>query len=100
DARRWPVERRVRTVEDAGPVEDLVRALRALDVELEARRLVERPAPVGANLGGHSQRAQERARAAGDGRARRREIDGDAAPSPEMCAAGDVEEPGELGEPV
>ena len=100
DAARRTVERPVGAVEDAGTVQRRVGVLRALDVELVAGRAVEGPALVGADLGLTSQRAQQRERAARDGRAREVEVDVDAAAPAEVRAAGDVEEPGQLGEPV
>ena len=69
-------------------------------MELVARRLVERGALVRADLRLDVERAQERERAAGDGRAREVEVDGDVAAAAQVRAAGDVEEPGQLGEPV
>ena len=69
-------------------------------MELVAGRAVESAARVGADLGLDAARAQQRERAAGDSRARNVEVDVDAAAAAEMRAAGDVEEAGELGEPV
>ena len=62
--------------------------------------MVERGAVVGADLRRDVERAEERERAARDGRARDVEMDVDAAATAEVGAAGDVEEAGELGEPV
>jgi hypothetical protein len=74
-------------------------ALVDLDVQLVARRLVERAAPVGADLGAHTQVAQERKRAAGGSRRAEIEMDGDA-PAPEVPGTGGVEERRDLGEPA
>ena len=62
------------------------RALVDVDVELVARRPVERAAAVGADLRADAEVAQQRERAARGGRAREVEVDGDAA-CPRRCQA-------------
>ena len=55
---------------------------------------------VGADLRLDVERAQQRERAPRDGGAREIEMERDLAAAAQVHAAGDVEEPGELGEPV
>src|SRR5438132_4890454 len=89
-----------RRTEHSGAIQRLVRARRSLDVELIARRAVERLALVGTDLRLDVERAQQTERTACNGRAGEIEVDVDVAASAEVDAARDVEEPGELGEAV
>src|SRR5581483_67703 len=81
-------------------MERAVRGVGAFDVKLVASRAVEGGARVGANLGRDGERAEQREGAAGDGRARDVQVDVDAAAAAQVGAPRDVEEPGELREPV
>ena len=74
--------------------------LRALDVELVARRVVECTALIGPDLRFDLEGAQECERAARDRGADEIEMDGDFSSPAQMDAAGDVEETRELGEPI
>ena len=72
----------------------------ALDVELVPGRLIERPLPVGADLGVDAERAQERERPARHRGAAEVEVERDLATPAQVKAAGGVEERRQLGEPV
>ena len=69
-------------------------------MQLVARRARERVLLVRADLRLDLERAQERERAPRDRRARQVEMQRDLAAPAQMHAAGDVEEPGELGEAI
>jgi hypothetical protein len=73
---------------------------RSLDVELIARRAVERLPLVGADLGFDVERAQQAERTARNGRAGEIEMDVDVAAAAEVDTARDVEEPEKLGQAV
>jgi hypothetical protein len=69
-------------------------------VERVAGRARERVRLRGADLGLDVDRAQERERAPSDGGACEVEVERDVAATAKVDAPGDVEEPGEFGEPV
>ena len=100
DAARRAVEREMVVVEDAGLGEHAERALRALDVELVARRAIEGPRRVGADLRRDAQLGEQRERAPDDGRGREVEVERDRAAAAEMHRARRVEERGDLRQPV
>src|SRR5205085_378990 len=84
----------------ARPMERFVRRVRSFDVELVPGRVVEGESVVSTDLRCDVERAEERERTPRDGRARDVEVDVDAAAPAQVSAAGDVEEAGELSEPV
>ena len=95
-ALRRLLERRARSREHAGLPEHRQRVRVDLDVELVARRLVERAAAVSADLGAHTEVAQERERASRGRGARQVEVDRDRAAA-QVPRAGGVEESRQLG---
>ena len=78
DALRRALERRARRRQHARLAEELERPRVDVDVQLVARRAVERTTAVGADLGADAEVAQERERAPRGGRAREVEVDPDA----------------------
>ncbi len=88
------------TVDDACSGQHALRAFVAGDVELEARRPVERAPPVGPDLGADPALAQECKRAAGGSTAAEIEMQRPAARAPKVQAPGGVEQGRELRSPV
>ena len=100
DSARRCRQRSESRAEHTGFVQDLERALVSGDVQLVARRTVERTALVRADLGCDSECAQKAECASRDSRVGDVEMDRDRAASPQMDAAGRVEEPGQLGQTI
>jgi hypothetical protein len=97
---RWVRERSEPRAEDAGLVQHLERPVVPGDVELVARRPVERASTVGPDFRGDPELAEEAEGSAGDGGLGDVEVHRDLAAPTEVDASGRVKEPGELGEPV
>jgi len=91
-ALRRSLERSVRAVEHAGPVQRLVRVGRAFDVELVARRPAECVLLICPYLGVDVECAQQRERAARDCGAREIEVQRDLAATAQVHAARHVEQ--------
>ncbi len=87
-------------IDDAGGSEHAQRVGIAGEMELEASRSVERPAPIGPNLGADPALAQERERPARRGAAPEVEVQRPVAASAQVEAPGGVEQRRELGSPV
>src|SRR5436190_15274049 len=86
--------------QDSRLVQHLERVIVTGDVELVARRALERVLPVGADLGPDAEVAEQAERAAGNGGARHVQVDRDLPAAAEVHAAGRVEQARELSEPV
>jgi hypothetical protein len=97
----WRVfERAEPRAEHAGLMQHLKRTLFAVDVQLVARRAVEGAPPVRPDLGGDAESPQQAERTPSHGGVRKVEVNGHLATSPQVDAAGRVEEAGELRQPV
>src|SRR5262249_5408570 len=99
DAARWNVERRPRGGEDACLTQHVEPFAVHLRVQLVARRPIERAPAVGADLGAHTEVAQQRERAARGRGGREIQVNGDHA-TLEMPGTADVEERRYLGVPA
>ena len=86
--------------QDSRLVQHLERVIVTGDVELVARRALERVLPVGADLGRDAEVAEQAERAAGNCGARHVQVDRDLPAAAEVHAAGRVEQARELSEPV
>ena len=100
DSARRPLERRVTPIDDAGGSEHAQRVGIAVDMELKARRRVERPASIGADLGADPALAEKRERPPRRGAAPEVEMERPVAAAAQMEAPGRVEQRRELGSPV
>ena len=100
DAFWRPLDRDEPLVEHSRLVHHLQGPLLPLDVELVAGRLLERVPAIGADLGLDAELPQEPECAPRDGRAREVEVERDLPAPAQVRAAGGMEEPRELGEPV
>ena len=100
DAARRCGKRSEPRAQHTGFVQDLERALVACDMQLIARRTVEGTALIRADLGCDAECAQQAERASRNGRVGHVEMDRDLAASPQVDAAGRVEEAGELGQSI
>ena len=92
DPRGRPLQRREARVEHACLVQHLEGAGVVVDVDLKARRVLERLALERADLAGHVVRPQKREGAPRDGRARHLQVKGDPPTSPEVDAARGADE--------
>ena len=97
DTPRRPLERPVAPIDDAGCREHAQGLRVAGDVELVARRRVERPATVRPDLGADPAVAQQRERTTGRRAAPEVEVERPVACPAEVEASGGVEQRGELG---
>ena len=100
DTSRRARERRQTRTEDTRLVEHLERMLVAGDMELVAGRAIEPPPLVGPDLGRNAEASQQAEDTPSNGRLGHVEVKGDLAASPQVDAAGGVEEAGELGETI
>jgi hypothetical protein len=94
------LERPVRSIEHAGPVQRLVRVRGPFDVQLVPGCAVESVLLVRADLRLDVARAEECECATRDCGARQIEMQCDLPTTPQVHAAGDVEQSGELGEAI
>jgi hypothetical protein len=100
DSSRRMFERREAGTDDSGLVQNLQGPVVSGNVQLVARSPVESSSPVGADLGGDAERAQEAEGAPRDGWIDDIEVNRDLATALQVLAAGGVEQPRELSEAV